>query len=209
MSRCWPVGSCVRPGENFFPLAYDHVCTRGTLTGNLAVNGVFITMRSMRDKKKFHYFSFFETLYILFPLPWWSNDLLVENLQGRAVNFEIHLCSSGVNSDLGECFFWGLCKLVIASTDLWPQHLEMFTFLELLAMVVSESSFIAHVYHRGLHRHQRLLSGTGDSHVFSFFSFARKSLAAALWVYSEKPAQPYACSPVSRDNMKLQAGYQP
>ena len=40
----------------------------------------------------------------------------------RAVNFEIHLCSSGVNSDLGECFFWGLCKPVIASTNLWPQR---------------------------------------------------------------------------------------
>ena len=36
----------------------------------------------------------------------------------RVVDFEIHLCSSGVNSDLGECFFWGLCKPVIATTDL-------------------------------------------------------------------------------------------
>ena len=78
----------------------------------------------------------------------------------RAVNFEIHLCSFSVNSDLRECFFWGLCKPVIASTDLWPQ--EMFTFLEILAMV-SESSLGAYVCHRrpaGLHQyhHQRLLS---------------------------------------------------
>ena len=49
---------------------------------------------------------------------------------GRRSTFEIHLCSFGVNSDLGECFFWGLCKLVIASTHLWPQ--EMFTFWKCL-----------------------------------------------------------------------------
>ena len=36
------------------------------------------------------------------------------------------MCSSGVNSDLGECFFLGLCKTVIASIDLWRQG--MFTF---------------------------------------------------------------------------------
>ena len=40
-----------------------------------------------------------------------------------------------------ECFFWGLFKPVIASSDLWPQ--EMFTFLKMLAMVVSESCFEA------------------------------------------------------------------
>ena len=37
---------------------------------------------------------------------WWRT------CRWRAVNFEIRLCSSGMNSDLGECFFcnWGLCK---------------------------------------------------------------------------------------------------
>ena len=49
----------------------------------------------------------------------------------RPVNFEIHLCSSSVNSDLRECFFRGPCKPVITSTDLWPQ--EVFTFLKMHA----------------------------------------------------------------------------
>ena len=55
-----------------------------TVTGNLAVNSVFITFRSMRETKKFHFFSFFKTLFytkLPFPLPWWSKDLLVKNLQ--------------------------------------------------------------------------------------------------------------------------------
>ena len=42
-------------------------------------------------------------------------------------------------------FLWGLCKPVIASTDHWPKELEMFTFLVILAMVVSESSFGTYV----------------------------------------------------------------
>ena len=37
-------------------------------------------------------------------------------------------------------------QVKIASTDLWPQ--EMFTFLEMLALVESESSFGAYVCHR-------------------------------------------------------------
>ena len=104
----------------------------------------------------------------------------------RAVNFEIHLWSSGKNAD---CIFgdwsassmskwrpaWTLtpemipfgtksvtlsmlidllpstmsCRstqVKIASTDLWPQ--EMFTFLEMLALVESESSFGAYVCQR-------------------------------------------------------------
>ena len=109
---------------------------------------------------------------------------------GRAVNFQIHLCSSGmisdciwrltsiqyvqieagVNSDLGNGFFWveirdakhvdhsrstqmKIYTVLIASTDLWPQ--EMFTSLEILALVESESSFGAYVCHRrpaGLYR---------------------------------------------------------
>ena len=70
LSRCRPVGSCVRLGENFFP-GYDYVCTLDTVTGNLEVNSVFITMRSMRDTNKFRFF--FSKLFfilLLFPLPW-------------------------------------------------------------------------------------------------------------------------------------------
>ena len=37
---------------------YNHVCTIDTVTGNLAVNSVFITFRSMRETKKFHFFHF-------------------------------------------------------------------------------------------------------------------------------------------------------
>ena len=114
------------------------------------------------------------------------------------VNFEIHLCSSDMNSDciwrwisiqfvqierselwprkwilLGwnlwrkacrSTWIWSTCRSMqvkiytglIASTDLLPQ--EMFTFSEMLALVVSESSFGAYVCHRrpaGLHRDQR------------------------------------------------------
>ena len=110
LSRCRLVGICVRPGENFFP-AYDHVSTLDTVTGNLEVNSVFITIRSMRDTNttKFDsFFIFFKTLFMynycfLYhgdqKISWWRI------CRWRAVNFEIHLCSSGVNSDLGECFF--------------------------------------------------------------------------------------------------------
>ena len=46
-------------------LAYDHVCTLDTVTGNLADNSVFITVRSMRDiRTSSNFFSFFETLFI-------------------------------------------------------------------------------------------------------------------------------------------------
>ena len=76
----------------------------------------------MRDtnKLRIHFFSFFETLFynkycFLYQgdqkIFWWRI------CRRRAVNFKIHLCSSGVNSDLAECFFWGLCKPVMASTD--------------------------------------------------------------------------------------------
>ena len=65
----------------------------------------------MRDTNKFHIFFIFRNrlffISSLFPLPWWSKDLLVENLQVAGDQLrEIHLCSSGVNSDLREFFFW-------------------------------------------------------------------------------------------------------
>ena len=37
---------------------YNLVCAIDTVIGNLAVNSVFITFRSMRETKKFHFFSF-------------------------------------------------------------------------------------------------------------------------------------------------------
>ena len=60
------MGSCLRPGENFFPKAYDHVCTLDTVTGNLAVNSVFMTIRSMRGMNKFHFFSFFRNSFFIY-----------------------------------------------------------------------------------------------------------------------------------------------
>ena len=102
----------------------------------------------MRDTNKFHFFCIFSKLfYYCFlyhgdqKIAWWRI------CRWQAVNFDIHLCSSGVNSDLGECLFWGLCKSVVASTDLWPQ--KMFTFFEntykwsLACVGLSESSFSA------------------------------------------------------------------
>ena len=86
----------------------------------------------MRETNKFHFLLYFETLFytkLPSPLTWWSKDLLFESVQvAPAVNFEIHLCSSGssvisdciwrsasnryvqvrpgMNSDLGNGSFW-------------------------------------------------------------------------------------------------------
>ena len=86
LSRRRLVGSCVRLGKNFFP-AYDHVCTLDTVTGNLEVNSVFITIRSMRDTNKFRIFlNFFRNsfLYIIITVSFTMAIKLspaVENLQ--------------------------------------------------------------------------------------------------------------------------------
>ena len=42
---------------------------------------VLITFRSMRDTAFFHFSKLFFYTKLPFPLPWWSKDLLVENLQ--------------------------------------------------------------------------------------------------------------------------------
>ena len=60
--RCRLVGSCLLPGENFCTYIFNVVCTIDTVMGNLKVNSVFITFRSVREKKKFHFISFFKTL---------------------------------------------------------------------------------------------------------------------------------------------------
>ena len=148
---------------------------------------VFISFRSRRDTTFFFIFwnCFLYKITVSF-------TMVIKRSPGgqacrwRAVNFEIHLWSSGKNAD---CIFgdqsassmskwrpaWTLtpemipfgtksvtlsmlidlltstmsCRstqVKIASTDLWPQ--EMFTFLEMLALVQSESSFGAYVCHR-------------------------------------------------------------
>ena len=86
----------------------------------------------MRETNKFHFFIFSKLFHRVLShgdeiISWWRI------CRWLAVKFEIHLCSSGVDSDLGECFFWGLCKPVIASTGLWPQ--EMFNFWKCMQMV--------------------------------------------------------------------------
>ena len=58
LSRCWLVGSCVLPGENIFRPKTTFARLTVTFTGNLAVKSVFITIRSMRDTNKFHFFFF-------------------------------------------------------------------------------------------------------------------------------------------------------
>ena len=93
----------------------------------------------------------------------------------RSISIRYVQIEPGVNSDLGNGSFWveirdakhvdlltSRCTCIstqvkiytglIASTDLWPQ--KMFTFLEMLALVESESNFGAYVCHRrpaGLH----------------------------------------------------------
>ena len=148
---------------------------------------VFISFRSRRDTTFFH----FSKLFFLQNYRFLLNMVIKRSPGGqacrwRAVNFLIHLWSSGKNAD---CIFgdqsassmskwrpaWTLtpemiplgtksvtlsmlidlltstmsCRstqVKIASTDLWPQ--KMFTFSEMLALVESESSFGAYVYHR-------------------------------------------------------------
>ena len=141
----------------------------------------------MRDTTFFHFSKLFFLYKLPFPLPWWSEDLLVENLQvaggqlrNRPVYFRhelwLHLaidqqpvCQNIARRELWprKWFLLGrnprrsACRSIyslvhvdwrrwrsglIASTDLWPQ--EMFTFLEMLALVGSESSFDAYVCHR-------------------------------------------------------------
>ena len=53
-----------------------------TVAGNTTVSSISVTIRSMRNTNNFHFFFHFSKLFLPFPLPWWSNDLLVaRNLQ--------------------------------------------------------------------------------------------------------------------------------
>ena len=56
----------------------------------------------MRDiRTSFNFLHFFETFFtwLRFPLPWWSKISWWRICRWRAVNFEIHVCSSDMNSD--------------------------------------------------------------------------------------------------------------
>ena len=147
---------------------------------NLAVNSVFITFRSMRETKKFHFFHFSKLFFIQnyrfiyhgdHKISWWRI------YRWRAVNFEIHLCCSGVisdciwrstsiqyvqiepgvNFDLRNGSFWleiGDAEHVDLyyswkCTRVWSYQLtsdlkDVYFFFNMLAMVVSESSFSAY-----------------------------------------------------------------
>ena len=67
----------------------------------------------MRDTNKFHFLFNFSKLFMYNYCFLYHGDQKISQwriCRWRAVNFEIHLCGSGVHSDQGECFFWGLCK---------------------------------------------------------------------------------------------------
>ena len=63
LSRYRLVGSCVRPGENFFPkpTTFARLTQSRAISQSLAFSSLYI--RSMREKNKFHFFTFFETLF--------------------------------------------------------------------------------------------------------------------------------------------------
>ena len=78
---------------------YSHVCTLDTVTGNLAVNSCFHIFQ-INERNDFFNFSklFFVQIYRLLyhgdqNISWWRI------CRWRAVNFEIHLCSSDRKSD--------------------------------------------------------------------------------------------------------------
>ena len=111
---------------------YNHVCTIDTVTGNLAVNSVFITFRSMRETQKFHFFLFFKTLFVqklyrfLYhgdqKISWWriyrwqaGRSTLKSTCADPALSLTafgdrpasgMSKLSASVNSDLGNGSFW-------------------------------------------------------------------------------------------------------
>ena len=116
--RC--LTSCRRPS------AYDHVCTLNTVTGNLAVNSVFITVRSIGEMNKFHFFYFFDTLSYNYVTTVFFTTVIKRSAGGESQG-------GGRSTSKSTCVvrawtltsenasFWGLWKPMIASTDLWPQ----------------------------------------------------------------------------------------
>ena len=74
--------------NGLFTLASDHVCMFDKVTGILAVKSAFSSLYRINQRyEQVSFFFYFVKSFLPFPLPWWSNDLLVVNL---AVNFEIY-----------------------------------------------------------------------------------------------------------------------
>ena len=105
---------------------YNLVCTIDTVLGNLAVDSVFINFRSMRETKKFHFFSFLYNITVSFTMvikrspggesagdgrstskstcadPAWSLTAWF----GDRPAYGMSKLSASVNSDLGNGSFW-------------------------------------------------------------------------------------------------------
>ena len=202
LSRCRLVGSCVSPSEKFFrrpTTTFARLTQSQAISKSIAISSL---SHQWEIRTSFTFFHFFETPFS------YSNRFLNHGDQKiswwricrwRAVNFEIHLWSSGVSSDLGECFFWGLCKLVIASTDLWPKIYRC--LLLRWSCLKLRGSFGAYVYHRrplGLHRHRRSCLNRlfGDKQFFhtatgpiSDFTSFPKAFGSFTW-----SLKPYLCA---------------
>ena len=65
LSRCRLVGSCVL-AKISFRRPTTTVCTLHTVAGNLVVNRVVITIRSMKYTNKFHFFFIFSKLFFIY-----------------------------------------------------------------------------------------------------------------------------------------------
>ena len=122
---------------------------------------------------------YFQTLFYCFP---YHGDC-----RWLVVNFKIHLCSSGINSDLGECFLWGLCKRWSHQLTSDPNKCLLFLKMHACSLAcvdLSESSFgaiqervcISHGRPAWLHAHLPLVAwgGTVNSH-FEERKFRRQS----------------------------------
>ena len=126
LSRCRLVGSCVRPGENFFP-AYGPRLHAWHSTGNHEVNSVFITIRSIRDTNyKFHFFFIFSKLFLYIITV--SFAMVIKRSHGGESagggrSTSKSTCVVPAWTMTSENASFGVCasRRVIASTDLWPQ----------------------------------------------------------------------------------------
>ena len=93
-------------------MVYDHVCTFDTVTGNLAVDSVssLSDLWEIRTGFTFYISKLFFTVFVTMVIKWSPGG--DPPADGRSTS--ISTCSSGVNSDLGDCFFLGSVQ---ASTD--------------------------------------------------------------------------------------------
>ena len=124
LSRCRLVDSCVLPGEKCLYIGLHVKTTFARLTQSQAILQsfrVFITFRSMRDTTFFHFLKLFLCKITV------SFTMVIKRSPGgescrwRAVNFEIHLCSSGMNCD---CIWRSISIQYVqnrARRELWPR----------------------------------------------------------------------------------------